>query len=51
VAQNLDFKTVEFMHSKLECKLSTAYLLSIKAAAQNLQLLDTADADEVYSKD
>jgi hypothetical protein len=51
VTQNLDLKTVESMLSKLESKLSIGHILSIKAAAQNLQLLDTADADEVYSKE
>jgi hypothetical protein len=50
IAGNLDLKTVESLIAKLNSKLSIGHLLSIKAEAQNLQLLDTPDADEVYSQ-
>lgn len=50
IAGNLDLKTVESLLAKLDSKLSIGHLLSIKARAQNLKVLNTPDADEVYSQ-
>jgi hypothetical protein len=44
----LDVKNVEALLSKLSAKLSIGNLLAIKAEAQGLQLVETAEADEVY---
>jgi hypothetical protein len=46
--QSLDVKNVEALLSKLSAKLSIGNLLAIKAEAQGLQLVETAEADEVY---
>jgi hypothetical protein len=46
--QTLDVKNVEALLSKLSAKLSIGNLLAIKAEAQGLQLVETAEADEVY---
>ncbi|WP_197901697.1 TerD family protein [Rhodocytophaga rosea] len=51
VVQNLDAKNVETMLAKLEAKLSIGELLAIKAEAQQLQIMETSQADEVYSKE
>ena len=48
VVQGLDTKNVEALLSKLDAKLSIGNLLKIKAEAQGLTIIETADADEVY---
>ena len=49
LVHNLDIRGVKAMLHKLESKLSIGQLLAIKAKAQNLQLVDNFEADEVYS--
>jgi hypothetical protein len=49
VVQNLDTKTVEGLLKKLNSKLTIGQLLQIKAEAQQLQLVETPEADEVYT--
>lgn len=50
VVQNLNVTGVEALLNKLNAKLSVGNLLTIKAEAQNLALVATAqEADEVYS--
>ncbi|WP_205511607.1 hypothetical protein [Longitalea arenae] len=48
VVQHLDTRNVEALLKKLSSKLSIGQLLQIKAEAQQLQLVETPDADEVY---
>jgi hypothetical protein len=49
VAQNLDFKGVNAMLSKLKSKLNIGVLLQIKAEAQNLTIVnESQNADEIY---
>jgi hypothetical protein len=48
VVRNLDFNAVKGMLKKLESKLSIGNLLLVKAEAQNLEVIDTPEADEVY---
>ena len=49
VVQGLDYKGVEALLAKLKSKLSIGALLSIKAEAQGLTIVeDIADADEFY---
>ncbi|MDJ1497192.1 hypothetical protein QNI19_29910 [Cytophagaceae bacterium DM2B3-1] len=50
VVQGLDTRNIESMLKKLDSKLSVGNLLSIKANAQNLQVLETPEADEVYTQ-
>ncbi len=50
VVQNLDSKGVQALMAKLESKLNVGALLSIKAEAQGLKVINTPDADEVYDK-
>lgn len=49
VAQNLQGNNVELFLKKLAAKLTIGQLLQIKAEAQNLQLVETPQADEVYT--
>ncbi|WKN44967.1 hypothetical protein [Tunicatimonas pelagia] len=50
VVNNLDSKGVKALLAKLDSKLSVGNLLVLKAEAQNLTVVDTADlADEVYN--
>ncbi|MCU0326410.1 MAG: hypothetical protein MUF45_14335 [Spirosomaceae bacterium] len=49
VAQQLDMKGVDAMLSKLNAKLTIGNLLIIKAEAQDLKIVETVDADEVYT--
>jgi hypothetical protein len=49
VVQQLDVNGVVALLSKLNAKLSVGNLLKIKALAQNLTLVETADADEKYT--
>jgi hypothetical protein len=48
VVQGLDTKGVQALLSKLSVKLSIGNLLAIKAEAQGLKRVETAEADEVY---
>ncbi|NHN25739.1 hypothetical protein FIA58_008640 [Flavobacterium jejuense] len=50
VVQGLDYKGVQAMLAKLSSKLNIGSLLTIKAKAQNLQIVNTPDADEVYDQ-
>lgn len=49
IVQNLSGANVELLLKKLESKLTIGQLLQIKAEAQNLQLVETPQADEVYT--
>jgi hypothetical protein len=49
IVQNLDSKNVEMLLRKLESKLTIGQLLQIKAEAQQLQAVNTPEADEVYT--
>jgi hypothetical protein len=48
VVQGLDYKGVQVLLAKLSSKLNIGSLLTIKAKAQNLQIVEAPDADEVY---
>lgn len=48
VVQGLDYKGVQAMLSKLKFKLNIGELLILKAEAQNLEVIDNENADEVY---
>lgn len=48
VVQGLDYKGVQALLAKLSSKLNIGSLLTIKAKAQNLQIVEAPDADEVY---
>jgi hypothetical protein len=50
VVRNLSGNNVELFLKKLESKLTIGQLLQIKAEAQQLQLVETPEADEVYTK-
>ena len=49
VVQQLDIRNVKAILKKLDCKLSIGQLLMVKAAAQQLQVIDAETADEVYT--
>ncbi|AII54297.1 prokaryotic RING finger family 4 [Hymenobacter sp. APR13] len=49
LVQNLNVGGVQTLLRKLESKLSIGQLLAVKARAQNLQVVETTEADEVYS--
>jgi hypothetical protein len=49
--QNLDAANIVAILQRLNSKISIGHLLQIKAAAQGLELTDTATADEVYTVD
>jgi hypothetical protein len=49
IVQNLDTRNIEAILKKLDCKLNIGLLLQIKAAAQNLAIVETPEADEVYT--
>jgi len=49
VVQNLQGNNVELFLKKLAAKLTIGQLLQIKAEAQDLQLVETPEADEVYT--
>lgn len=52
VVQNMDHKNVGSLLKKLDSKISIGNLLSIKAEAQGLQLVDSPDeADEIYTQE
>ena len=46
---NMDAKNVEALIAKLKSKTTIGNLLAIKAQAQNIEIIDIEDADEVYS--
>jgi hypothetical protein len=48
VVQGLDFKGVQAMLLKLKSKLNIGQLLTLKAQSQNLVIIDSINADEVY---
>ncbi len=50
VVQGLDVRNIEAMLKKLDSKLSIGNLLTIKAKAQGLELVDSAEADEAYTQ-
>lgn len=47
--QNLNRAGVQTLLRKLDSKLSIGQLLTVKAQAQNLQLVESTEADEVYT--
>lgn len=49
VVQQLDLVNISSILKKLESKLSIGQLLEAKAAAQQLQMVETPTADEVYT--
>jgi hypothetical protein len=49
VVQNMSRASIEAVMKKLQSKLSIGELLTIKAEAQQLQIVDSEDADEVYT--
>ena len=51
VIQQLDSKNVTALLAKLNAKMSIGNFLKIKAEAQSLSLIETADADEIYTRD
>jgi hypothetical protein len=50
LAQNLDTRNITAMLKKLSAKLTIGELLLVKAEAQNLQLIETPEADEAYTQ-
>ena len=48
---SLDTQTIEKYLDKLEAKTTVGELLAIKAQAQGLELTDTPEADEVYTRE
>lgn len=49
VVQQLNNNNITGLLKKLDQKMTIGQLLEIKASAQQLQLADTADADEIYT--
>jgi hypothetical protein len=49
LVQHLNLASVQGLLHKLESKLSIGQLLAVKAQAQHLELVDTPEADEVYT--
>ncbi|RZL13053.1 MAG: hypothetical protein EOO62_09335 [Hymenobacter sp.] len=49
LVQNLNLSSVQTLLRKLESKLSIGQLLTVKAQAQQLELIKTPEADEVYT--
>ncbi|MCE3228902.1 MAG: hypothetical protein K0S32_3453 [Bacteroidetes bacterium] len=50
LVRGLDVRNVEAMLKKLDSKLNVGHLLTLKAEAQNLQVTDNEQADEVYTR-
>lgn len=46
--RTLDYKGIQAMIRKLSTKMSIGNLLKIKAEAQNLEIVETENADEIY---
>jgi hypothetical protein len=51
LVQNMKAADVQAFLQKLRSKLTIGQLLQIKAKAQNLQVVETAEADEVYTRE
>lgn len=49
IVANMDAKNVETLIAKLKSKTSIGNLLAIKAQAQKIEIIDTENADEVYT--
>lgn len=49
VVQNLDTRNIDAILKKLDAKISIGQLLQVKADAQNLKIVDSPEADEVYT--
>lgn len=49
IVANMDAKNVEALIAKLKCKTTIGNLLEIKAQAQNVEVVDIGNADEVYT--
>lgn len=49
IVANMDAKNVEVLIAKLKCKTTIGNLLAIKAAAQNIEIINAENADEVYT--
>ncbi|MFT3827511.1 MAG: hypothetical protein QM731_26550 [Chitinophagaceae bacterium] len=49
VAQQMDISNVSALLKKLDSKLNIGALLQLKASAQGITIIDTADADENYT--
>jgi hypothetical protein len=49
VVQNMNENAVKGLLAKLDAKLSVGNLLKVKAEAQGLTIVDTAEADEAYT--
>lgn len=47
----LNAQTIENYLDKLDAKTSMGELLAIKAKAQQLEIVDTPEADEVYTRE
>ena len=50
IVQDLNTKTVEAMLKKLNSKLNIGQLLLLKAETQNMQVVESEEADEVYTR-
>jgi hypothetical protein len=51
LVNNLNIKNIELLLQKLNSKLSIGNLLKIKAEAQGLEIFESEDADEVYTRE
>jgi hypothetical protein len=51
LVQNMDAQSIDVLIKKLDSKLSVGHLLMMKAEAQNLELVNVTNADEVYTKE
>jgi hypothetical protein len=49
LVQGINKQTVELLLNRLSSKLNVGALLKLKAAAQGLEMIDTATADENYT--
>lgn len=49
IVANMDAKNVEALIAKLKSKTTIGNLLAIKAQAQNIEIVETENADEVYT--
>ena len=48
VVQNLDYAGVKALLAKLKSRMNIGELLKLKAEAQNLEIVETSVADEIY---
>lgn len=49
LVQNMDVRTLEALLKRLDSKMSIGDLLKIKGAAQQVEVVDHKEADEVYT--